>query len=453
MLYSKAPRPCSIVGPVLAALLLVSSPALAQISLGTAETFSVLAGSTVTSTGPTVITGDVGVSPGTAVTGFPPGVVVPPGMIHSADAVAAQAQADLTAAYDAIVATPTLVDLTGTNLGGLTLPPSVYGFDTSAQLTGTLTLDAQGNPDAVFLFKIGTTLTTATSSSVIVINGGSNCRVFWQVGSSATLGTTTAFVGNVLALTSITLNTGASTSGRALARNGAVTLDGNDVAVCPGPGPCPVIVLSPLTLPNGEVGTAYSATITVSGSTALPYTFAVSSGVLPTGLLLDPMTGEITGTPTAFGTFNFTITATDSDGCSGSQAYSVVIAAAGCPIITLSPLALPSGLLGFPYSEAVSASGGTPPYTFAVSGGALPPGLLLDPATGEIMGTPTSPGLFSFTITATDDLSCPGSREYTIVIGIGIPSVLAIPTLSRWGLMALAAFVGLLAIVSLRRAA
>lgn len=452
MLYPKAPSPSLIIGSALVALLLVSSPASAQISLGTAETFAVLAGSTVTNTGLSVITGDVGVSPGTAVTGFPPGVVVPPGMIHSADAVASQAQADLTAAYDAIVATPTLIDLTGTDLGGLTLPPSVYGFDTSAQLTGTLTLDAQGNPDAVFLFKIGSTLTTATGSSVVVINGGSNCRVFWQVGSSATFGTGTSFVGNVLALTSITLTTGASTSGRVLARNGAVTLDSNDVAVCPGPGVCPVITLSPQTLPNGEVGTAYSATITASGSTALPYTFSVSSGALPTGLSLDPMTGEITGTPTAFGTFNFTITATDTDGCFGSQAYTVVIAAQGCPVITLSPLALPSGFVGFPYDETVSASGGTPPYTFTITGGALPTGLLLDPATGTIAGTPTASGIFSFTITATDALSCPGNQAYTIVIGIP-QSVLDIPTLSTWALMALAALIGLMAISFLRRTA
>ena len=215
-----------------AALLGRASPSLAQVSLGTAQSFGVLAGSTVTNTGASVITGNLGVSPGTAVTGFPPGIVTPPGTIHSADAVAGQAQSDLTTAYVAITGTPAGTDLTGTDLGGLTLVPGVYGFSTSAQLTGTLTLNAQGNPNAVFIFKIGSTLTTASSSSVIFINGASSCNVFWQIGSSATLGTTTAFGGNILALTSITLNTGANVSGRLLARNGAVTLSGNNIVAC-----------------------------------------------------------------------------------------------------------------------------------------------------------------------------------------------------------------------------
>jgi type VI secretion system secreted protein VgrG len=214
-----------------AALLYGASPASAQ-TLGTAANFGVLGGSTVTNTGSSVIAGDLGVSPGTAVTGFPPGIVTPPGTIHSADAAAAQAQSDLTTAYVAIAGTPTTTDLTGQDLGGLTLTPGVYGFTTSAQLTGALTLNAQGNPNAVFIFKIGSTLTTASNSSVVFINSASSCNVFWQVGSSATLGTTTAFGGNILALTSITLNTGANVSGRLLARNGAVTLDSNNVVAC-----------------------------------------------------------------------------------------------------------------------------------------------------------------------------------------------------------------------------
>jgi hypothetical protein len=208
------------------ALLIGSSSASAQLS-----TFSVLGGSTVTNTGATTVNGDLGVSPGSAVTGFPPGVVTG-GTIHAADAVAAQAQTDLTALYNSLAGMACNTDLTGQDLGGMTLTPGVYCFSTSAQLTGTLTLDAQGNSGALFIFKIGSTLTTASASSVLLINGASSCNVFWQVGSSATLGTGTAFRGSIVALTSITLNTAASVQGKTLARNGAVTLDTSNVALC-----------------------------------------------------------------------------------------------------------------------------------------------------------------------------------------------------------------------------
>jgi hypothetical protein len=216
---------------VIAVLLCGAAPAFAQIPLGTAQNFAVLGGSTVTNTGPSVITGNLGVSPGSAVTGFPPGTVTG-GSIHAADAVAGQAQSDLTTAYNTAAGTPCNTDLTGQNLGGLVLTPGVYCFTTSAALTGTLTLNFQGNPNAAFLFKVGSTLTTASSSSVIMTNnGGSTCppNVNWQVGSSTTLGTGSTFVGNILTLTSITLTTGANLRGRALARNGAVTLDTNNV--------------------------------------------------------------------------------------------------------------------------------------------------------------------------------------------------------------------------------
>ena len=215
-------------------VLMIAAPANATspapVGLGTAGNFGVLAGSTVTNSGPTVVNGDLGVSPGSAVTGFPPGVVN--GTIHKADAVAAQAQVDLTAAYNDAAGRACDTDLTGQDLGGLTLVPGVYCFDTSAQLTGTLTLDAQGTQGAVFIFQIGSTLTTASGSSVALINGASPCNVFWQVGSSATLGTTTSFVGNILALTSISANTGATIDGRFLARNGAVTLLSNTISIC-----------------------------------------------------------------------------------------------------------------------------------------------------------------------------------------------------------------------------
>jgi hypothetical protein len=208
------------------------SLALAQTapSLGTAQSFAVMGGSTVTNTGSTVVTGNLGVSPGSAVTGFLPGAGIVNGTIHAADAQALQAQNDVTTAYNALVAQACTTDLTGQDLGGMTLTPGVYCFSTSAQLTGTLTLNALGNGNAVFIFKIGTTLTTASNSLVLVNNGGSACNVFWQIGSSATLGTGTTFVGNIIAaLTSITLNTGATVSGRTFARNGAVTLDTNTI--------------------------------------------------------------------------------------------------------------------------------------------------------------------------------------------------------------------------------
>lgn len=193
--------------------------------LGTARSFAVLGGSAVTNTGPSIVSGNLGVWPGSAVTGFPPGVVVG-GTIHITDAVAMQAQNDVTTAYNALAGMASTQTLTGQDLGGLTLVPGVYFFASSAQLTGTLTLDTQGNPDALFVFQIGTTLTTASNSSVITINGNNDCHVYWQVGSSATLGTGTNFQGNILALASITLTTGANiVDGRALARNGAVTLD------------------------------------------------------------------------------------------------------------------------------------------------------------------------------------------------------------------------------------
>lgn len=228
----KAPGILACVGFV--ALLYVPSQALAQnVSLGSAANFAVLGGSTVTNTGSTVVTGDVGLWPGTSITGFPPGIVI--GTIHQTDAVAQIAQSDLTAAYNDAAGRPCGTTLTGSDLGSVgTLGPGVYCFATSAQLTGNLPLSGAG----VYIFKIGTTLTTASGSSVTLSNGASACGVWWQVGSSATLGTTTSLAGNVLALTSITLNTGASTDGRVLARNGAVTLDSNNVTACSGgPGP------------------------------------------------------------------------------------------------------------------------------------------------------------------------------------------------------------------------
>src|ERR1700682_5086241 len=226
--------PLAILG--FAALACFVSLASAQnLSLGTAATFGALGASTVTSTGPTVVTGDVGVWPGTSITGFPPGIIfLGSGSQHAGDPVAQQAQADLTTAYNAAVARPCLPanNLTGMVLGSggavLTLPPGVYCFNTSAQLTGDLVLNGAG----VYIFQIGTTLTTAAASSITLTNGASACGVWWQVGRSATLGTATSLAGNVLALASITLTTGANVNGGALARTGAVPPDTHKVTAC-----------------------------------------------------------------------------------------------------------------------------------------------------------------------------------------------------------------------------
>ena len=202
----------------------------ASLALGGAGAFAVLAGSTVTSTGATGLVGDLGVSPGTAITGFPPATLV--GAIHAGDATSAVAMTDLTAASnDAAGRTLAPVTVAG-NLGGLTLPPGLYKSTSSLSISsGDLTLDAQGDPNAVFIFQMASTLTTTSGRSVVLSGGAKAANVYWQVGSSATLGTTSGFKGTILANQSITLSTGATLNGRALARIGAVTLAGNAVVM------------------------------------------------------------------------------------------------------------------------------------------------------------------------------------------------------------------------------
>jgi Ice-binding-like len=216
------------------------------VNLGTARPFVVLGGSTVTNTGPSVLNGELGLAPGTSLTGFGLPAVVN-GATHDDDAVASQAKGDLTTAYNVAAGQPVTADLTGQDLGGKTLTPGAYSFSSSAGLTGRLTLNAQGNPNAQFVFEIGSTLTTASASSIVLTNGASPCNVYWQVGSSATLGTGTAFKGNLMAHVSITLNSASTVQGRLLASIGAVVLHNNviDGSMCgtnttpPPGGPTP----------------------------------------------------------------------------------------------------------------------------------------------------------------------------------------------------------------------
>ena len=199
----------------------------APVGLGTAGNFAVLAGSTVTNTGPSVISGSVGLAPGSAVTGFPPGIVLA-GTTQVANGVALQAKNDLVTAYNDAAGRSSTATVSG-DLAGRTLTPGVYTSASSLGLSGQLTLDAQGNPAAVFVFQAGSSLIVGSGSQINLIGGAQACNVYWRVGSSATIGTSSSFVGNILALTSITMTTGATLQGSALARNGAVTLDTNTI--------------------------------------------------------------------------------------------------------------------------------------------------------------------------------------------------------------------------------
>jgi uncharacterized protein with beta-barrel porin domain len=265
-------------GVAILGLLVVAptSPSHAQ-NLGTAATFAVLGGSTVTNTGPSVLIGNLGLSPGSSITGFPPGIVTPPSTINVGNASAALAQSNLNTAYTA------LAGMSGTNLpggiGNQALNPGVYNFSSSALLTGTLTLNALGNPNATFVFVIPSSLTTASASNVTVVGGGQGTNVFWVVGSSATLGTGTMFVGDILAQQSITLTTGANIAcGSALAEHGAVTLDTNHVAAgslapCTTPlVPVSPVVVAPVVAPVVVALNAAAAAAAPAGSAAAAVT-------------------------------------------------------------------------------------------------------------------------------------------------------------------------------------
>ncbi|MDO8553045.1 MAG: Ig-like domain-containing protein, partial [bacterium] len=265
---------------------------LVPVALRSADTFAVLAGSTVTSTGATIITGDLGVSSGTAVSGFPPGTVNGT-MYRGVGSAAGQAQLDLTTAYnDAAGRSTGPVSVAG-NLGGQTLAPGLYKSTSSLEISsGDLTLDAQGNADAVFIFQMASTLTTTSGRQVILSGGAKAANIYWQVGSSATLGTTSVFKGNILADQSITLNTGATLDGRALTRIGAVTLDSNTIN-----RPALVDTTSPTvssTIPaNAATGVAINSSIAVTFSKPLnPLTVTTATITLKQGIT--PVSGTVT---------------------------------------------------------------------------------------------------------------------------------------------------------------
>jgi uncharacterized repeat protein (TIGR01451 family) len=364
-----------VVSAALAALLYGQSPALAQTAppLGAAQSFAVLAGSTITNTGPSVVTGDLGLHPGIAITGFPPGTVT--GTIHNADATALAAKTALTLAYNNLSGQACGTDLSGQDLGGLTLTSGVYCYSAAAQLTGNLTLNPAGNPNAVFIIKIATALTTAAASSVTITAPGSACNVFWQVGSSATLGAATTFRGNILALTSITGVTGSSVQGRTMARNGAVTLDTNavDASLCAAPPPAslpPTLdkIFSPDSITQGGVSTL---TITLTNPNATTATLnAAFTDTLPSGLL-------IAATPNA------------STTCTGAGAVS---ATAGGSTVTLpSTRSIPVGSCTVTVNVSAALPG---TYVNTLAAGTLQTnhGNNAAPAADTLIVIPTAPG-------------------------------------------------------------
>jgi hypothetical protein len=214
---------------VMVALTSEPTSAATAVDLGTASSFAILAGSTITNTGSSVITGDVGLALGSAVIGFPPGTDA--GTTHIADASAIAGKNATVAAYGVAASATPFATVASGDLGGLTLSPGVYHYSSGLSLTGSVTLNGGGNPGAVFIFQAGSSLVTASGSAVTLEGGAQACNVFWQVGSSATLGTSTAFVGTILALASATLNTGATLNGRVQAQTGAVTLNDNTITV------------------------------------------------------------------------------------------------------------------------------------------------------------------------------------------------------------------------------
>ena len=266
---NKIQRPVIALSVVVSALVLGAWPmaalAATQPRMGTAGNFAVLAGSTITNTGSTVISGGLGLSPGSAVTGFPPGVAT---VKHKTDAVALSAKNALVTAYNDLASWGATRSMTGQDLGGKTLTPGVYTFSSSAKLTGTLTLSGNG----IYIFQMGSTLTTASYSRVLVTRGAQGCGVYWKVGSSATLGSGTQFKGTVIALTSITMVTGATIiPGRALARNGAVTLDSNRISM--PLGGCSATGITSSTTSSTATNTGTTSTLAQTGGGPLQGSF------------------------------------------------------------------------------------------------------------------------------------------------------------------------------------
>jgi Ice-binding-like/Putative Ig domain/IPTL-CTERM motif len=462
----------------LCAALTAGYAALAQTAprVGDAASFVVLGNGSVTSSGATQITGNVGVSPGNTVNGLSSSNFLL-GEVRRDDALARAARSDGNRIDDELAGTGCTLTLTGAELGGTRLTRGAYDF-TSANvaLSGTLILDAEGDRDAVWIFRIDGALTTAPGASVLVVGNGYDGNVFWRTGGTATIGGSTSFIGNLFAAGNIVFQDRASLSGRAISRNGGVSMTANRLSLC-----CAPITVAPVSVPNGILGTDYRQTFTADAGVPR-YRFAITSGSLPFGLTLDP-TGPLHGTPEQTGTFAFIVTATDVAECSGSAAYTIEIAcgtstvlpaaaigavyrpvslfdgigcrvtsgalppgmSAGCALtgtptaegtftfviesgrrsrcfsidvgdcrLRITAATLPDGRVGAAYSAiGLSVDGGTAPYRFTITTGSLPPGLALSGAT--LSGTPSTAGTYAFGVRVTDHNGCRDTVEFCAI--------------------------------------
>lgn len=328
------------------------------VGLGGAAPFAVLGATAVTNTGASVISGDLGVSPGTSVTGTPQ---VQNGTIYKATAVAATAQASLVTAYnDAAGRTPTTSgDFSTTGLGGKSLVPGVYRATSTMNLTGALTLDGGGDPNAVFVFQAGSSLVTASSSTVTLIGGAQACNVFWKVGSSATLGTTSSFVGTVMALTSVTLTSHVKVTGRVLARTGDVTLIDDTVTV---PSTCVTATavaptISTVAPASGPTSGGTTVTITGTGFLGVSGATGVKFGTTPATSYTVTSTTTMTATsPIGTGTVTITVTAA---GSKATKAGAFTYLAAAATTTTTTPGAGTTGTTAPGTTGTTAPSGGT----------------------------------------------------------------------------------------------
>jgi hypothetical protein len=482
---------------LLSAALLQTMSAQTAPTLGTAQSFAVLGASAVTNTGPSVIIGDLGLFPGTSITGFPPGTVT--GTTHQTDAVAMGAQADALTAYNFLAGETCRHpnDLTGMDLGGKTLTAGVYCFSSSAGLTGTLILDAQGNPNAVFIFQIGSTLITASNSSVVMINGGVPCNVFFQVSSSATLGTGTNFLGTILALTSVTLTTNATIEpGRVVALTAAVTLDSNTVSVgtcnTPTPGSLQVCKVAgsgvavgtnfSFSIPSAiapqptlvtvaagaaPLGTCSAAILVPTGAvtiteTALGGTVLAAVDTLPSGLLVSSDLATGTATVTVNGGATTTVAFIDAAPPATGMGYVQVCKVAGAgvtpgptPLFTfyingaeqqIAAGAAPGGTCGAPVQVAANF-----PVTIVETvpgpGGTVPTSIFTFPS-GALDSSPRpNPNLDTGTATVT----VPAGGQAIVTFTDGVPAPPAnVPALSTWGMIGLAGIMFLFAVWKLK---